>query len=66
MCEKWGFQRTEKWYMYNPEKILESKECKILWNFPLSSSYHMVLSAIWEIFSEFLIFCNFFPEPLGE
>ena len=51
MCEKWGFQRTEKWYMYNPEKILESKECKILWNFPLSSSYHMVLSAIWEIFS---------------
>ena len=32
----------------------------------LSSCYRTVPSAIWEIFSEFLIFCNLFHEPLGE
>ena len=32
----------------------------------LCSCYRMVPSAIWEIFSEFLIFCNLFHEPLGE
>ena len=32
----------------------------------ISSCYLTVLSAIWEIFSEFLIFCNLFHEPLGE
>ena len=30
------------------------------------SCYCTVLSAIWEIFSEFLIFCNLFHEPLGD
>ena len=30
------------------------------------SCYRTVTSAIWEIFSEFLIFCNLFYEPLGE
>ena len=32
----------------------------------LRSCYRTVPSAIWEIFSEFLIFCNLFHEPLGE
>ena len=32
----------------------------------LCSRYRTVWSAIWEIFSEFLIFCNLFHEPLGE
>ena len=32
----------------------------------ISSCYRMVPSAIWEIFSEFFIFCNLFHEPLGE
>ena len=32
----------------------------------ISSCYRTVPSAIWEIFSEFLIFCNLFHEPLGE
>ena len=31
-----------------------------------SSCYRTVQSAIWLIFSEFLIFCNFFHESLGE
>ena len=32
----------------------------------IRSCYRMVPSAIWETFSEFLIFCNLFHEPLGE
>ena len=32
----------------------------------ISSCYRTLPSAIWEIFSEFLIFCNLFHEPLGE
>ena len=32
----------------------------------ISSCYRTVPSAIWEIFSDFLIFCNLFHEPLGE
>ena len=32
----------------------------------ISSCYRTVPSAIWEIFSEFLIFWNLFHEPLGE
>ena len=32
----------------------------------ISSCYRTVPSALWEIFSEFLIFCNLFQEPLGE
>ena len=30
------------------------------------SCYHTVPSAIWEIFSEFVIFCNLFHKTLGE
>ena len=32
----------------------------------ISSCYRTVPSAVWEILSEFLIFCNLFHEPLGE
>ena len=32
----------------------------------ISSYYRTVPNAIWEIFSEFLIFCKLFHEPLGE
>ena len=32
----------------------------------ISSCYRTVPSAIWEIFSKFLVFCNLFHEPLGE
>ena len=30
------------------------------------STYHMVPSVVWQIFYEFLIFCDLFHEPLGE
>ena len=32
----------------------------------IRSCYRTVLSPIWEISSEILIFCNLFREPLGE
>ena len=32
----------------------------------ISTSYRMLPSGIWQIFSEFLMFCNLFLEPLGE
>ena len=37
LCEKWGFQRDEKWYAHKPEKVLESEYCKILWDFPIQT-----------------------------
>ena len=33
LCEKWGFNKTETWYIHKPEKVLESEDCKILWDF---------------------------------
>ena len=33
LCKKWGFNKAEKWYMHKPEKVLESEDCKILWDF---------------------------------
>ena len=35
LCGKWGFNKAEKWYIHKPEKVLESKDCKILWDFPI-------------------------------
>ena len=35
LCEKWGFEKSDQWYTHKPEKVLESEECKILWDFPI-------------------------------
>ena len=37
LCEKWGFNKTQKWYIHKPEKVLESENCKILWDFPIQT-----------------------------
>ena len=37
LCEKWGFNKADKWYIHKPEKVLESEECKILWDFPIQT-----------------------------
>ena len=37
LCEKWGFNKAEKWYIHKPEKVLESEDCKILWDFPIQT-----------------------------
>ena len=37
LCEKWGFERGEKWYDHKPEKVLENEKCKILWDFSIQT-----------------------------
>ena len=37
LCAKWGFNKAEKWYIHKPEKVLESENCKILWDFPIQT-----------------------------
>ena len=32
---KWGFNKAEKWYIHKPENVLESENCKILWDLPI-------------------------------
>ena len=34
LCKKWGFEKSDQWYTHRSEKVLESEECKILWDFP--------------------------------
>ena len=52
--------------MKNYEMILTENQQKYQYFYLeklISSCYRMVLSAIWQIFSEFPIFCNLFHEP---
>ena len=37
LCEKWRFNNAEKWYIHKSDKVLESDECKILWDVPIQS-----------------------------
>ena len=34
LCEKWGFDRGDKWYTHTPEKVLEWKNVKFCGIFP--------------------------------
>ena len=35
LCKKFRFDHTNKWYMHNPESILENETHKILWDFEI-------------------------------
>ena len=37
LCKKWGFSKAEKWYIHKSEKVLESENCKVLWDFPIQT-----------------------------
>ena len=37
LCGKWGFDRGKTWYDHKPEKVLESEDCKILWDFSIQT-----------------------------
>ena len=37
LSEKWGSNKAEKWYIHKPEKVLESGNYKILWDFPIQT-----------------------------
>ena len=50
------------------QNIIKHKYCVTINNIKtlkVSTSNPMMSSAIWQIFFEFLIFCDFFHEPLG-
>ena len=35
--EKWGFNKAKKWFIHKPENVLESENCKIVWDFPIKT-----------------------------
>ena len=37
LSEKWTFNKGKKWNIKKPEKVLESENCKILWDFPIQT-----------------------------
>ena len=37
LCENWGFNKAEKWYIHKPKKVLEPEDFKILWDFPIQT-----------------------------
>ena len=41
LCIKYGFSTAERWYEYNPEKVLNSREVKILWDFSVQTDHEI-------------------------
>ena len=41
MCMKLKFDHTNKWYMYNPESVLQNEMHKVLWDFEIQT-YHQI------------------------
>ena len=37
LCKKLKFDYTNKWYMHNPESILENETHKVLWDFEIQT-----------------------------
>ena len=37
LCQKWGFNKAEKWYIQKPQKVLKFDIRKILWDFPIQA-----------------------------
>ena len=35
LCKKWGFNKAEKCYIHKLEKVLESENYRILWDFTI-------------------------------
>ena len=43
MCKKFKFDNANKWYMHNPEPVLENDTHKLLWDFDIQTD-HLILS----------------------
>ena len=39
VCQKLKFDHTNKWYMHNPESVLENETRKILWEFKIQTDH---------------------------
>ena len=42
-CKKFKFDHTNKWYLHNPESVLESETQKLFWDFEIQT-YHLILA----------------------
>ena len=43
LYEKLKFNHTNKWYIHNPESILENESHTLLWDFAIQT-YHLILA----------------------
>ena len=41
-CQKFEFHHTNKWYVHNPESVLENETPKLLWDFEIQTD-HLIL-----------------------
>ena len=41
MCKKFKFDNTNKWYMHNPEPVLENDTHKFLWDFDIQTDHQI-------------------------
>ena len=39
MCKKFKFENANKWYMHNPEPVLENDTHKLLWDFDIQTDH---------------------------
>ena len=39
LCKKFKFDHTNKWYMHNPESVLENEMHKLLWNCEIQTDH---------------------------
>ena len=39
LCKKLKFDHTNKWYMQNPESVMENETHKLLWNFDIQTDH---------------------------
>ena len=39
MCRKFKFNHADKWYMHNPEPVLENDINKLLWEFVIQTDH---------------------------
>ena len=37
LCQKYGFEVDTRWYLHEPEKVLETEHAKILWDFSIQT-----------------------------
>ena len=41
MCKKLKFDHTNKWYMQNPQSVLENETHKLLWDFEIQTDHQI-------------------------
>ena len=40
-CKKYKFDHTNKWFMHNPEAVLENETYKLRWDFAIQTDHLM-------------------------